>query len=197
MMRKRMFRPLGLALALPLAVAGCSFGPKVPDSLLRLSAAAPVAAQTARAAQASEAVTVGVPSVPQELQTPRIPVRTGGTVAYLKDAQWVDSPAPLFGHLLSETIAARTGRVVLDPQQFAFDPGVRLAGQLLSFGIDGDAREAVVVFDAALARAAGRIETRRFEARVPVAAIDPASAGVSLNQAANQVAAEVAAWIGG
>jgi cholesterol transport system auxiliary component len=57
--------------------------------------------------------------------------------------------------------------------------------------------EAVLVYDAALARGADRVETRRFEARVPVAAVDAASAAPALNQAANQVADEVAAWIGG
>lgn len=194
MMRQtKTFPLLGLALAL----AGCSFGPKVPDSLLRLTSAQTVPPQTSRTASASEAVTVVVPTVPQELRTPRVPVRTGGTVAYLKDAQWVEMPGALFGRLLSETIAARTGRVVLDPTQFTFDPGVRLTGQLQAFGLDAGGSEAVVVYDAALARGADRVETRRFEARAPVAAIDAASAGTALNEAANQVAGEVAAWIGG
>ena len=188
-----------LTLTPALLLAGCiSFGPKVPDSLLRLTPAETVQPQTSRTAAASEAVTVVMPTVPQELQANRVPVRTGATqVAYVKDAQWVDMPGRLFGHLLSETIAARTGRVVLDPSQFTFDPGVRLTGQLQSFGIDADRMEAVAVYDAALARGADRIESRRFEARVPVAAVDAASVGPALNQAANQVAAEVAGWIGG
>ena len=185
------------ALGLAGLLAGCSFGPKVPDSLFRLTPAQAVPVETSRSATPAQAVTVLVPTVPQELRTPRVPVRTGGSVAYLKDAQWVEMPGPLFGRLLSETIAARTGRVVLDPAQFAFDPGVRLTGQLLSFGIDAASNEAVVTYDAALARTADRVEIRRFEARVPVAAIDPASAGPALNQAANQVATEVAGWIGG
>jgi cholesterol transport system auxiliary component len=40
------------------------------------------------------------------------------------------------------------------------------------------------------------VEKRRFEARVPVSAIDAASAGAALNDAANQVAVEVADWVG-
>jgi cholesterol transport system auxiliary component len=143
-------------------------------------------------------ITVVVPTVGQELRTPRVPVRTGGTqVAYIKDAVWVEAPNALFGRLLSETIAARTGRVVLDPKQFTLDPGIRLSGTLDTFGIQADRMEAVLVYDAALARGGDRVETRRFEARVPVAAVDAASAAPALNQAANQVAAEVAAWIGG
>jgi cholesterol transport system auxiliary component len=192
-MRKTILWPIGLAALL----AGCSFGPKVPDSLFRLTPSQAVAVQTSRTTTPADAVTVIAPTMPQELRTPRVPVRTGDTVAYLKDAQWVEMPGPLFGRLLSETISARTGRVVLEASQFAFDPGVRLTGQLHAFGIDAVANEAVVTYDAALARAADKVETRRFEARVPVAAIDAATAGPALNQAANQVAAEVAAWIGG
>ena len=185
------------ALGLVLALSGCfSFGGKVPDSLLRLTPAETVPAATSRTVAASEAVTVVVPTTPQELRTARVPVRSGDTVAYLKDAQWVEAPGALFGRLVSEVIAARTGRVVLDPMQFTFDPGVRLSGQLSSFGLDASTNEAVVVYDAAVARGANRVESRRFEARVPVAAIDVASAGPALNQAANQVAAQIADWIG-
>ena len=56
--------------------------------------------------------------------------------------------------------------------------------------------EAVLIYDAAVSRGKDAVETRRFEARVPVAALDAASAPAALNQAANQVAAEVAAWVG-
>jgi cholesterol transport system auxiliary component len=105
-------------------------------------------------------------------------------------------PSALFGRLVSETISVRGGRVVLDPRQFSLDPGIRLTGTLQSFGLDADAMQAVVVYDAALARSGGTVETRRFAASVPVAAIDAPSAASALNQAANQVASEVAAWIG-
>ena len=128
---------------------------------------------------------------------PRVPVHSGANqLAYLKGAQWVESPNALFGRLLSETIAVRTGRVVLDPRQFSLDPGIRLTGTLQSFGIDSDQMQAVVVYAAALARTGGGVETRRFAARVPIAAVDAAAAAAGLNQAANQVAGEVAAWIG-
>lgn len=186
------------ALALPLALSGClSFGAKPPPTLMRLTATEARSATASRTAAAGSTITVVVPTVAQELRTPRVPVRTGQTqVAYIKNAQWVEMPSALFGRLLSETIAAKTGRVVLDPKQFTFDPGVRLTGTLETFGIQSDAMEAVAVYDAALARGADAIESRRFEARVPVAAIDAASAGPALNQAANQIAAEVATWVG-
>src|SRR5687768_1362426 len=191
--------PLLLACSAALALAGCiSFGAKPPPTLMRLTADNARSAPASRSASAGSVITVVVPTVAQELRTPRVPVRTGDTqVAYLKDAVWVEAPNALFGRLLSETIAARTGRVVLDPKQFTLDPGIRLTGTLETFGLQADRMEAVAVYDAALARGGDSVETRRFEARVPVVALDAASAAPALNEAANKVAADVAAWIGG
>jgi len=42
----------------------------------------------------------------------------------------------------------------------------------------------------------GQILTRRFEARVSGVLAEPASVAPALNEAANKVAADVAAWIG-
>ena len=86
---------------------------------------------------------------------------------------------------------------MLDPSQYSHDPGTRLTGQLLRFGLDPNAMQVVVVYDAAIARGAdGGVATNRFEARVPVAEATPAAVAPALNQAANQVAEQVAAWIG-
>jgi cholesterol transport system auxiliary component len=191
----RQTRPF-LALAASLAVSGClSFGAKPPPTLMRLTSDAQRAGAS-RTAAAGQAITVVPPSAPAELLTMRVPVRTGATaVAYVKDAQWVEVPTILFARLLSETIAAKSGRVVLDPKQFTFDPGQRLTGTLQTFGLDADRMEAVLVYDAAVSRGTA-VETRRFEAHVPVPALDAASAPAALNQAANQVATEVAAWVG-
>lgn len=180
-----------------LVLAGCSLGGKAPDLLLNLTPDASVPAQGGRTSSAENAITVVRPTVPQALDTTRVPVTSGQSVTYLKDAFWVDTPNDLFRRLLSETISARTGRVVLDPLQFSFDPGSRLTGQLQNFGLDAARMEAVVTYDAALARGADAVATRRFEARVPVAAADRNNVAPALNAAANRVAAEVAAWIGG
>ena len=40
------------------------------------------------------------------------------------------------------------------------------------------------------------VTTRRFEARSPAAAIEANASGAALNRAANQVAADVATWVG-
>jgi cholesterol transport system auxiliary component len=190
-----MFRP-PLVLALALALSGCiSFGEKPPERLLRLTAAQSVAPGTTQTVAGGEAITVIPPSTPAELANNRVPVRSGATgVAYVKDAQWVEPPARLFQRLLGEVISARTGRPVLSGRQFVLDPGTRVTGQLHAFGIDEASSSAVVTFDAAVARGT-IVQTRRFEARVPVAAIEAQAVGAALNQAANQVAAEVADWL--
>ena len=186
-----------IALGLALALTACFGGPKPPPELLTLTAAERRPADAPRTAAAGEAVTVVEPSVPEALRTTRVPVYVGpNAIQYLRNAQWVENPGPLFARLVSETIAARTGRVVLDPGQYSHDPGTRLTGQLLSFGLDPNRMEAVVVYDAAMTRGPTGVSTNRFEARVPVAEATAAAVAPALNQAANQVAADVAAWIG-
>jgi cholesterol transport system auxiliary component len=179
-----------------LSLAGCGLGGKTPDVLLNLTPEAVMAPQSGNTSSAENAITVVSPTIPQALQTTRLPVTTGQQVAYLEDAFWVDTPDKLFRRLLSETIGARTGRVVLDPLQFSFNPGNRLTGQLHAFGLDAATMQAVVTYDAALARGADTVVTRRFETRVPVAAADRANVAPALNSAANQVAAQVADWVG-
>ncbi len=188
---------IALAAAAALALGGCGLlGGNTPDVLLDLTPQVPLTAQGARTGSSESALTVVRPTVPESLDTNRVPVMTGQQIAYVKDTFWVDTPDNLFRRLLSETIAARTGRVVLDPLQSSFNPGNRLTGQLQKFGIDSTTRQAVVTYDAALARGAETVVTRRFEARVPVAAIDRANVAPALNTAANQVAVQVADWLG-
>jgi cholesterol transport system auxiliary component len=187
-----------LALGAAAALSGCfSFGAKPPPTLMTLSSAQSSPVGTTRTAGEGETITVVPPQAARELQTVRVPVRQSDiAVAYLKNAQWVEMPVNLFARLVSETISATTGRVVLDPRQFTFDPGTRLTGTLQQFGLDATRMEAVAVYDAALARRGGGVTTRRFEARVPVTVADAANVSPALNQAANEVATQVAAWVG-
>ncbi|URW75321.1 ABC-type transport auxiliary lipoprotein family protein [Sphingomonas donggukensis] len=189
---------LALTAAVALPLSGCiSFGAKPPPSLLTLSSATPIAAGTTQRAPGAGTITIAVPTVPQEIASLRVPVRaTDTSVAYLKDAQWVEPPNRLFARLLSDAVTARTGRVVIGSRMMG-DPGATLNGELRSFGVDAATSSAVVTFDAAIIRTSGgALEKRRFEARVPVAAVLPNAVGVALNQGANQVAAEVADWVG-
>ncbi len=181
-----------------LLLGGCvSLGQKPPASLLTLTSAEQLAADAGGKAAAGEAITILTPLAPQAIANTRVAVADGETaIAYVKDAQWVEPPARLFQRLLSETVAARTGRVVLDPRQFALAPGAQLAGALKAFGIEARSREAVIVYDAAFSTDKGRtVQTRRFEAREPVAEVGAREAGRALNRAANRIADQVAAWI--
>lgn len=186
-----------LALIATLPLSACiSFGAKPPKQLLTLAATAQVAPDTRRMAGPGETVTVLYPSAAAAISGNRVPVYDGpNAIAYVKDALWVDSPSHQFQRLLSETIAAKTNRVVLDLRQYTVDPGTRLTGSLLFFGVDAARSEAVVTFDGILARDNAHVETRRFESRVPVSRIDPLGAGAAISAAANNVAGEVAAWL--
>lgn len=194
-------RPLSLLLvaasALPLA-ACVSFGPKIPDSLLTLPATAQVTAGPVRTAADGQAVQIFTPSVPQELSALRIPVRTTPTeIAYVKDALWSDAPPRLFRNLLAETVTARTGRVVLEPRGSNVTPGIRLSGRLQQFGLDAATKTAVITYDATLARGrAESVQTRRFEAKIPVTAETGPAIATALTTGANQIATEVADWVG-
>lgn len=188
-----------LPLAGALALGGCiSFGAKPPPSLLTIESAQSVPTGETRSSANAATITIAVPSVSQSLATTRVPVQaTGTSLAYVKDAQWVEVPARLFARLTADTVAARTGRVVLSTAQSFSDPGARLSGELRNFGVDGGTNEAVVTFDAALIRTSGEVvEKRRFEARVPITVIAAVPVSQGINQAANQVAAEVADWVG-
>lgn len=186
-----------VAAALPLA-ACISFGAKPPPSLLTLEAASAPAVGAEQNSAKARSITIQVPSTPTSIAGARVPVQaTPTTIAYVEDAQWTEPPARLFARLLSDTVTARSRMVVLSPVQSLADPSATLTGELRRFGLDATTREAVVTYDAALTRAgAETVEKRRFEARVPVTAIDAANAGTTLSQAANQVAVEVADWVG-
>jgi len=190
--------PILIVAALLPLVACVSFGEDPPSTLMTLTSEATQPVGTTRIARDGAAVSVLPPSVPQALNVLRVPVQTGSTgLAYLKNAQWVEPPNRLFRNLLAETIGARTGRPILDIRAYSLAPGIRLGGRLPQFGLDATRAEVVVQYDASLARGGtAPLENRRFEARVPVAHEDAATVAAALNRAANQVAIEVADWIG-
>lgn len=190
---------LALPLSLAIALGGCvSFGGKAPPSLLVLTPQQSVAQGTAVSGDAKDALIVLIPEVPQKLQTNRVPVQIDSSnIAYLTDAVWADKPARLMQMLLMETIAAKNGRLVLNEVSAGGKAQNFLAGSLLDFGLDATRNEAVVVYDAVRLRGGMTIEKRRFEARESVVEMKPGAAGAALNQAANSVAIDIAAWLAG
>ena len=180
-----------------LLLAGCLSlgGGKAPRELMTLTPVARATTGAGIAAPLSAGLVVAEPETDQVLALPRVPVQVDDTrVAYLKDAQWVERPARLFRALLAETIRARGKRLVFEESA----PLARdvLGGRLLAMGYDARTRTVVVRFDAMRDSSGHAIQTRRFE--VVVSNVAPTAGAVvpAINAAANQVAAQVADWIG-
>ena len=199
-MTRRLRTPLLLALGAEADAGRQRHGAKPPPFLLTLDADAAPTAGEARTAADAATLTILIPTAPQKLRTTRIPVQQdGSSVTYVKDAQWVEAPSRLFQRLVSETVSARTTRVVLDEGQYLTAPGEQLAGQLMEFGVDAASNEVVVVYQAMLVSAGGKTVTqRRFEAREAIGGkVEAKPVGEALTRAANKVAVEVTGWIGG
>jgi cholesterol transport system auxiliary component len=179
-------------------LAGCiSLGPKPPAELLRLTPAEQAPAGTGDAVTAGRAVTVMAPVAPAELANSRVAVHAGTTqLTYVKGAVWADMPTKLFRDLLAETIRVRTGRPALDARDYHLAPGLKLMGHVQAFGVDAGTRQATMVYDATLERTGSPIQTRRFSATAPIGAVTSAGVAPGLNSVANQVAQQVADWVG-
>ncbi|EIZ78608.1 hypothetical protein WSK_2656 [Novosphingobium sp. Rr 2-17] len=189
--------PLLAAVALAsLALSGCiSIGDKTPKQLFRLSSVETEPAGTSTTGTISEAVVVLDPEADRALDVMRVPVSLDASrVAYLKDALWVERPTRQFRSLLAETLRARTGRLVVEGGDFEVTGRTLIGGRLLQMGYDAPSRTVIVRFDAIRTERGGPITQRRFES--VVSNIEPKAAfvGPALNQAANDVAKQVADW---
>ncbi len=171
---------------------------KVSPNLLTLTPDAVRPAAPEQRPALDQTLSIAQPIVPQLLSYTRIPViGATGRISYIVDATWIEPPASLFRALLREVISSKTKRVVIDSRELSITGGTKLTGQLLSFGIDEGAGQAVVTYDALLARGgSAQVAARRFTARVAASPISGRSAGSALNEAANQVAGQVADWVG-
>ncbi|MDE2561487.1 MAG: membrane integrity-associated transporter subunit PqiC [Sphingomonadales bacterium] len=197
MSRTTMSKLLFAAPIAALALSGCvSLGAgKPPKVLLDLTPSASVAAGATVSGAGADAIAVLEPSADQKLSVTRVPVQvSASTVAYLKDATWVDRPAHLFQHLLAETLRAHGGHVVLEGDVASAD--TQLGGRLIDMGYDARSQSAVVRFEAVKRGKDGSMMTRRFEDVVPGVRAEAAPVAAALNEAANKVAGEVADWAG-
>ena len=186
-------------LALALALSGCLSlgGGKAPDTLVTLTPTTVAPVGMAVSGKADSAIIVLDPETDRRLSVQRIAVQVDdANVAYLQKALWVERPARLLRGLLAETIRAKGNRLVFEDADTTATARTRLAGRLLDMGYDARSRAAVVRYDAILAAPGGMVSTKRFEARVDNVAADPKEVGPALNQAANDVAKQVADWVG-
>jgi cholesterol transport system auxiliary component len=187
-----------VAVAALLSLAGClSLGGKPPEQLLNLTATSTAPAGASASGTSATALTVLEIQAPQELDVARVPVRiNGSSLAYLKDAVWVEKPARLFERLLSDTIRAKGNRLVVSGTDLDSAAATKLTGTLAAMSYE-PARGAVVVrFDAVLLTGERQIRAMRFESEVAGVAAEPTAVGEAMNRAANDVAAQVAEWVG-
>lgn len=194
---------MGAAIAAALGLSACVKlgGAEAPESLFTLSASV---SHPADAKQVEGAFIVPEPQVPQVLNVTRIPVQVSDTsLAYLKDAVWVERPSRLFQWVLAETLATKTGRIVLEQASPVIDPAktkvVRISGELQKFSYDARTSSVVVRFDGRkevlkAEGAASGLQTRRFEAVIPGVEAKAGPVAEALNRAANVVAAQVSDW---
>ncbi|MFC0588491.1 ABC-type transport auxiliary lipoprotein family protein [Novosphingobium aquiterrae] len=173
-------------------------GAKPPPTLLRLNAAVIAPVGVAVSGTPATSLSIAEPEVGKELAAMRVPVRVGDTdIAYLQNAQWVERPARQFRALLAETIRAGSKQLVFEDDQPVPASGRRLGGKLLDMGYDARTSSVVVRYDALLSGPRDAVTVRRFEAKVDGVQAKPEAVGRAINEAANTVAAEVAAWVAG
>lgn len=189
---------IALALGASALLAGCiSFGGKTPETLLSLTPTSSVAAGTTISGDIARAIAVEEPETAAKLANTRVPVQIDDTnIAYVKDAMWVDKPSRLFRRLLGETIRARGNRLVIDNDDPALTPTNQLRGTLIDFGYDARTSSVVVTYDAVRDVNGTNVTTRRFSSTVPGVLPEAAPVGAALNRAANDVAGQVADWVG-
>jgi len=189
---------MAASLAALMLLGGCvSLGGKEPKQLIALTSAATAPAGTASVGKMSDALVVLDPDTDRRIDVLRIPVIVDdATVAYLKDATWVERPARQFRRLLAETIRAKGGRLVVEGDDAEIAGKTKLGGRLLDLGYDARSQSVIVRYDALHEGADGAVRTKRFEATVPGISADAKSVGPALNRAANEIAAQVAEWAG-
>jgi cholesterol transport system auxiliary component len=192
-------RTIAAALCGAVLLAGCvSFGnTKVPDQLISLTPDRTASVGEMASGKIGDAIVVLDPETSRRLDVQRVPVQvTDSAVAYLKDATWVERPARQFRRLLAETIRAKGSRLVVEGDDAEIAGKTVLSGRLLEMGYDARLQGVVLRFDALREDAGGTITSRRFEAEVLGIPAEAAPVGEALNKAANEVAAQVADWVG-
>ncbi len=192
-------RKTGAMLAVGLLLAGCvSLGGKVPDQLITLTAESRAPAGEIASGDIGDAIVVLDPDTDRRLDVTRIPVQVdAATVAYLKNAVWVEKPARQFRRLLAETIRAGSTRVVVEGSDFETSGRTVISGRLVDMGYDAQVEAVVVRYDAVVEENNGTVRSRRFESEIPVVEPKVRYVAPALNEAANAVAEEMAGWLAG
>ena len=190
-------RKFGAMLGAGLLLTGCvSLGGEVPEQLITLTARNTAPAGEMDSGTIGNAIVVLDPDTDRRLDVARVPVQINdSTLAYLKDAVWVERPARQFRRLLAETIRAKSKRIVVESSDYEVSGKTVLSGRLIDMGYDSRTQSVVVRYDAVIEGSDGVIKSRRFESVMPGISDKAVSVAPALNEAANAVAVEVAEWI--
>ncbi|WP_239804467.1 ABC-type transport auxiliary lipoprotein family protein [Croceicoccus hydrothermalis] len=190
----RIAAPLALFGLLPACVS--IGGGDAPEQLIGLTSQAVAPAGTNSTGEARTAIAVMEAETEDRLNAKRVPVRIDDTgIAYLENAFLVDRPTRLMQHLLAETLRAQTGRLVFEGIEPGAEPRIRLHGRLIEMGYDARDSSVTVTYDAIRIEEGREVVSRRFSSSVPGIAPEAAAVAPALNQAANNVAMEIANWM--
>lgn len=136
------------------------------------------------------------PSALMSLSSDKILVARDGSVgASIENAQWSDNLPILFQTKVIESFENSGYFAAVSRPIDMLDADAQLMTELRTFRIDTTPEPAAVVAYSAKVLAGGRLAASRlFEARVPIAAVDGASAAAGLNDAFDKTVRELVAW---
>lgn len=142
---------------------------------------------------------VAEPSTVQALDSDRIIIRdTSGSISFLGSSQWADRVPRLVQTRLIQTFenAGRLGSVGRPGDRIVSD--VQMNTDIRSFTVETGTGEALVEITAKLVNdKTGRVRAAKlFSARVPLGAIEGASAARAMNSALSTVLTEIVRWAG-
>ena len=179
-------------------LAGCiNLGKDPPDTLISLTPHSTAPIGKLGKGSLADAIMVLDPDVDRRLDVERVPVQVDtATLAYLKDAIWVERPARQFRRVLAETIRAKSNRLVIEGNDVEVGGKQVLSGRLLNMGYDASSQSVVVRFDALLEDSDGSVKSQRFEALVPDVRANAKNVAAALNEATNDIAEQVTDWVG-
>lgn len=136
------------------------------------------------------------PSALMSLSSDKILVARDGSVgASIENAQWSDNLPILFQTKVIESFENSGYFAAVSRPIDMLDADAQLMTELRTFRIDTTPEPTAVVAYSAKVLAGGRLAASRlFEARVPIAAVDGASAAAGLNDAFDKTVRELVAW---
>lgn len=179
---------LAVAVAGALALTGCAGGP--PPNMYDLSAARPPPARAVRAQ-----FRVGQPTATADLDSDRILVREGQSLATLAGARWPQPLPALFRARLAQSFQnAGLARFIDGP---AANANYEVDLDIRAFELDAEAKEVHVDIAAwIVSLGSGRIVADQiFTLRTPVASTGASDVAAAMDQAASTVMTEIVAFV--